>query len=135
LTSSSKPELDAILIVDSDILSRHALAGYLRHCGYVVVESANTDEALLALAEPALSIDAILCDVGTLGTRSGFELAGWVRKNRPELEVKLAGSFDRAADAAMELCESGPHLGRPYDQQAVVDYVKRLRASRDRQRA
>ena len=56
----------SILIVDGDVISRHAIADYLRHCGYAVVEGANTDEALRALAEPSLGIDVILCDVGAV---------------------------------------------------------------------
>lgn len=132
--NENRTESSSILIVDSEIISRHAIAGYLRHCGYDVIEAANTDEARLALDEATLSIDVILCDVGSLGSQSGFELAGWVRAQYPELEVKLAGSFEGAADEAAKLCESGPHLGRPYDQQAVIDYIKRLRAARDRNR-
>jgi len=125
-----KPDLASVLIVDGDIVSRHVISDYLRHCGYAVVEAANTDEASIALAEPTLSIDVVLCEVTALGSRSCFELSGWVRANRPDLEVKLAGGLEMAAEAAAELCESGPHLKRPYESSAVVDYVKRLRASR-----
>jgi CheY-like chemotaxis protein len=120
----------SILIVDGDIVSRHVIADYLRHCGYAVVEAANTDEAYTALVEPSLSIDVILCDVSALGARSGFELATWVRANRPELEVRLAASDVVAAHTAAELCESGPHLKRPYEPEEVTEYIKRLRASR-----
>ena len=120
----------SILIVDGDIVSRHAIADYLRHCGYSVVEAASGEEAYVALAEPTLSIDVILCEVTTLGSQTGFELARWVRTNRPDLEVKLASGVDTAANAAADLCESGPHLARPYEPEAVVDYIKRLRAGR-----
>ena len=120
---------DSILIVDGDIVSRHAIAGYLRHCGYDVIEAANTDEALLALGEESLSIDVIVCDIAAVGARSCFELANWVRKYQPGLEVRLAGSLESVAKTAAELCESGPHLAKPYDSEAVVDYVKRLRAA------
>jgi CheY-like chemotaxis protein len=122
----------AVLIVDGDILSRHAIADYLRHCGYVVVEAVSTDEAMTALGDPALEVDVILCEVGAIGTRSGFELANWVRRHRPELEVRIAGSLAGVADTAAELCEVGPHLTRPYEPQAVVDYIKQLRATRAR---
>lgn len=125
-----EPSASSILIVDGDILSRHVIADYLRQCGYAVVEAANTDEAFVALGEPTLSIDVILCDVSALGSRSGFELATWVRSNRPELEVRLAAGAEVAAQTAAELCEIGPHLTRPYEPEAVVDYIKRLRAGR-----
>lgn len=127
---ASEPAEPAVLIVDGDIVSRHVIADYLRHCGYAVVEAANIAEAYVALLEPALSIDVILCEISTLGSQSGFELATWVRANRPELEVKLAGGVRMAADTAAELCENGPHLARPYEPEAVVDYINRLRASR-----
>ena len=120
----------SILIVDGDVVSRNVIADYLRHCGYRVVEAANTDEGFVALGEPTLSIDVILCDVSALGSRDGFQLASWVRAHRPELEVRLAGGVEMTAKTAAKLCESGPHLARPYEPEAVVDYIKRLRASR-----
>lgn len=120
----------SILIVDGDIVSRHVIADYLRHCGYAVVEAATTDEAYAAMVEPTMSIDVVLCDVAALGSRSGFELASWVRASRPDLEVRLAAGVDVVAQTAAQLCESGPHLKRPYEPEAVVDYIKRLRASR-----
>lgn len=127
-----RPVEASILIVDDDVITRHAIADYLRNCGYVVVEAANTDEAMTALAEVALAVDVILCDVAAIGAQSGFELAQWVRDNRPELEVRLAGSLDGIARTAADLCETGPHLARPYEPDAVVDYIKQLRAARDR---
>jgi CheY-like chemotaxis protein len=126
----SEQSVASILIVDGDIISRHAIADYLRHCGYSVIEAAKADEAFVALLEPKLSIDVILCNVSTLGSQIGFELANWVRGNRPELEVKLVGGPEMAAQTAAELCESGPDLVRPYEPSAVIDYIKRLRASR-----
>ncbi len=120
----------SILVVDSDIVARHVIADYLRHCGYSVVEAAQTAEAFVALQEPTLSIDVILCDVSSLGSQRGFELATWVRSNRPELEVRLAGGVEMAAHVAAELCEGGPQLRKPHEPEAIIDYIKRLRASR-----
>jgi CheY-like chemotaxis protein len=127
---ASAPISPSILIVDGDIVSRHVIADYLRRCGYAVVEAASTDEALVALTEPSLSIDVILCDVSAVGSQSGFELASWVRAHRPELEVRLAAGAETAAQTAADLCESGPHLERPYQPEEVVDYIRRLRAGR-----
>ena len=122
----------SVLIVDGDVITRHAIAEYLRQCGYAVVEGANTYEALKALGELSLGIDGILCDAGAVGSRSAFELSTWVRSNRPELEVRLAGSLESIAKTAAQLRESGPHLARPYKTQAFIEYIKQLRAARDR---
>ncbi len=127
--TASSASVASVLIVNVDIVSRHAIADYLRHCGYAVVEAANTDEALIALREPTLSIDVIVCDIAAIGERSGFELASWVRENRPELEVRLAGTLEKAVSTAAELCESGPHLARPYEPDGVVNYIKCLRGA------
>jgi DNA-binding NtrC family response regulator len=127
---AAQPSTSFILIVDGDIVTRHVIADYLRHCAYKVVEAANVDEALVILVEPTLAIDVILCEVTALGSQGCFELANWVRANRPELEVKLASGVEKAAQTAAELCENGPHLARPFEPEAVVDYIKRLRASR-----
>lgn len=129
---ASTLEAASVLIVDSDILVRHALADYLRHCGYKVVEVGNSDEALIAMQATELSIDIVICDVGVKGSLSGFALASWVRHHKPELEIRLAGSLDAAAGTAADLCESGPQLARPYDPQGVVDYIKKLRGARQR---
>lgn len=128
-TTSAQPAKDAVLVIDADVLSRHAIAEYLRHCGYGVVEAANTDEAIIAVQDRSLAIDVIVCDIAAIGAKSGFEFASWVRENRPELEVRLAGTLDKIVSTATELCESGPHLKRPYEPEAVVDYIKRLRAA------
>lgn len=121
-----------ILIVDGEVLVRHTIADYLRHCGYVVIEAANTDEAIVVLNERSLALDALLCDVKILGTMNGFELRLWTRQNRPGVEVILAGTIPAVAEAAAQLCDNGPDIARPYDPQGVVDHIKRLIAQRDR---
>jgi hypothetical protein len=66
------------------------------------------------------------------GGVDGFALAQWVRQCRPEVEVVMAGSPVRAADAAGDLCEQGPHSGKPYEPQVVLDRIRRLLAGRKR---
>ena len=127
---AKNPSAASVLVVDADIVSRHVIADYLRDCGYAVVEAANIDEAFVALKEPIFSIDVILCDVSVLGSQLGFQLASWVRANRPELEVRLAGGTEMAAETAADLCESGPQLTKPRHPEVIIDYIKKLRASR-----
>lgn len=50
-------------------------------------------------------------------------------KNILTSKMLLAGTVAKAADAAAEICEEGPLLGKPYDQQLVLDRIKRLMAS------
>lgn len=118
-----------LIVADADVLIRNALAEYLRHCGYKVFEAATSDEAIIALEEGAMKIDALLADVELSGRFNAFELRLWVRDHHPDVEVVLAGSVDSAAKAAGQLCDEGPHLQRPYNPESVAAHIKRLLAA------
>lgn len=127
------PAQPLIIVADSDILVRHALAEYLRNCGYGVIEAASSEEVVAVLGEKSLDIDVVLAAAQLAGELGGFGLGRWVREHRPDVDVELAGSVSAAVNAAAEICENGPQLARPYEPEGVVDRIKWLRASRDRQ--
>src|ERR1700722_4542544 len=102
-----------------------AISEYLRSCGYKVIEAASGDEALVVLQHPEIRVDVVFSDIEMPGATDGFALARWIRANRPALDVILVGSPPRAADAAAELCESGPYP-KPYEPQVLVDHIRRL---------
>lgn len=132
--SETRAATETVMVVDGDVLVRHAIADYLRSCGYGVIEAASSDEAVAVLDSSETALGAMLCDVKIGGTMSGFELARHARAARPGLEVVLAGSIEAIANTAAHLCESGPHLARPYDPQSVVNHIKRLFAKANRSR-
>ena len=119
-----------LIVVDGDVLVRHVISDYLRTCGYVVIEAATTDEAVIVLGDLSVGIDAALCDADAPGSQSAFQLRAWTLHRRPEIQVILAGSITATANRAAELCEEGPQLQRPYDPQSVVEYIKRIIGSR-----
>ena len=120
---------DTVLVVEDEVLIRTAIAEYLRHCGYRVVEAASADEALVILNETDIQVDIVFSDIKMPGAMDGFGLAKWVRENKPGLEVILTGTIEKAANVAGDLCEHGPHLEKPYEPQQVIEWIKRLRAS------
>ena len=128
--SESATGTETILIVEHEVLIRMVISAYLRDCGYKVIEAANADEAILVLQREELTIDVVFTDTEIPGSLDGFALSQWIRANRQGLEVILVGSPARAADAAGELCASGPTLSKPYEPQAVLDRIKRLLAER-----
>ena len=123
-------ELETVLVVEDEVLVRTAIAEYLRHCGYRVVEAASADEAIVVLQEDAIEVNIVFSDIRMPGSLDGFGLAQWVREHRTALQVILTGTLVKAAQAAGELCESGPHLEKPYEPQQVIEWIKRLKASR-----
>ena len=64
----------AIGAVEDDALVGMPVSDYLRHCGYRVLEAANSDEALLLLQNPDNQVDVVMIDVGGSGAMSGFKL-------------------------------------------------------------
>jgi DNA-binding NtrC family response regulator len=119
-----------VLLIDSDIVVRHALAQYLRHCGYKVIEAANTDEAQALLADAAVTFDFALCDAGASGSANVFDLGRLIRSRRPDAAFVLSGNPEKKAAAAADICEQAPELARPYEHQQVLAHLKRLMAAR-----
>jgi len=117
----------AVLIVEDDILVRHPLAEYLRECGYQVAEASGIEDAKMLIAADEVKVDILLARGS-----AGFELAGWVKTHAPAVQVVLAGTVERAAAKAGDLCEDGPAEQRPYEHKFVLERIKQLRATRDR---
>ena len=125
---SDRPgDATTILVAESDVLVRLAIAAYLRDCGYRVIEAASSEEARAVLASEEADVAVVLSAVDLAGAMDGFALAQWVRKERSGVAVILAGTVEREARQARELCEEGPHLRKPYEPQQVVAWISRLR--------
>jgi CheY-like chemotaxis protein len=129
MSEASKPAIETVLVVEDEIFVRMVISDYLRSCGYKVVEAANADEALVVLQHIEITVDVVFSDIEMPGSMGGFELAKWLRTHRPEVEVILTGNVPRAAEAASELCESGP-LPKPYEPQIAADRIRQLIALR-----
>lgn len=91
------------------------------------------DEATIILQKPEIQIDVILSDVEMRGKMNGFSFAQWARSVQPGVDIVLAGTPERAAHAAGDLCAQGdPMLVKPYDHKIVLERIKRLMAARAR---
>ncbi|MEJ0064867.1 MAG: response regulator [Caulobacteraceae bacterium] len=122
---------ETVLVVDDEVLVRMVIAAYLRDCGYRVIEAASAEEARLVVEQDEEgAVGVVLCGVATGGDQGGFALVQWIRQRRPGCQVVLAGSPARAAQAAGDICEQGPMLGKPYEPQLVLDRIHRLLARR-----
>jgi DNA-binding response OmpR family regulator len=70
-----------------DALVGMPVSDYFRHCGYRVLEAANSDEALLLSHNPDTQVDVVMIDVGGSGAMSGF-------KNAAEASHEETGNSD-----------------------------------------
>lgn len=129
MTEASKSPVQTVLVVEDEVFIRMVISEYLRSCGYKVLEAANADEALIVLQRLEIAVDVVFSDIEMPGSIGGFELAKWLHTHRPEVDVILAGNVPRAAEAASELCESGP-LPKPYEPQIAEGRIRQLMARR-----
>ena len=128
-------ETTTILVVDTDVVVRHVIADYLRSCGYEVLEAASGAEAAALLDAGGKRIDLVLADAAATGDREGFALSQWMRAAHPDVDIILAGSPEKTAAQAAQLCDDGPAVSKPYQPQQVVDRIKWLLARRARARS
>ena len=122
--------LRTVLLIDSEVVVRAPLADYLRDCGLMVLEASTTDEGRTILVEGRARVDVVLCDAAAVGTAAGFLFSRWMRARYPAVPVLLAGSVEKAASLAGDICDEGPSLGKPYDLSVVLDVIRQAYAAR-----
>jgi CheY-like chemotaxis protein len=116
-----------ILVLDEDVIARTAVAIYLRECGYAVIEASAEPDAKKMLEAGKYDIDIVICATSDLRSADAFTFSRWVRAAHPNVRVLLAATIEKTARLASDICEEGPHLRKPYDHQALLDWIKRLR--------
>jgi len=84
-------------------------------------------EAITLLRQRAAEFDITFVAIDVPGDMDGFVLAHWIREHAAATRVLLSATVEKAAKLASNLCESGPHVRKPYEPQSLLDWIKRLR--------
>jgi DNA-binding NtrC family response regulator len=128
--SPRKTEM-TLLLVEADVLVRHALSEYLRDCDITVIEAVDADDAkAILVAGPA--IDLLLSDSQLAGEGAGFALAQWMRRHRPHTEIILTASLESKAQTAAEIVARHPHCKPAGDAAKLAAKLNRMQAERKR---
>lgn len=128
--TAPRPKQQKILLAESDVIARLALAQHLRACAHIVLEASDADEAK-AILQAGQSCDVLLCDPQLTGKDSGFGVAQWVRRHRSKVRVVLAATLQAKALAVVELCGSLPGAAQQ-DAAALSDQIRMMLAERAR---
>jgi CheY-like chemotaxis protein len=131
--SKSQKSDRTILLADEDVIVRLAIADYLRTCGLQVLEAASSQEAK-AILQAGQRLDVLFSDAQLAGAESGFALAQWLRRNRPEVEIVLQVTVSGKAAAAFELCcpPHGDEHGASHTLTAKIEAMQARRRRRTR---
>lgn len=120
-----------VLLVEADVLVRFALADHLRACAIKVIEAVNADDAkAILVAGP--DINTLLSDTQLAGEGSGFVLAQWVRRHRPNVETILTGSIASKTQAVAELAARIPDCTPQSDAATLTANLNAMLAERRR---
>ncbi|MBX3501343.1 MAG: response regulator [Alphaproteobacteria bacterium] len=113
-----------ILVVEDEVLVRLAVADYLRHCGYRVLE-AKTGEEAQAILRAGERVEILFCDIDLGPGINGFELAKWTREHYGDMRILLTSGVHRTAQVAADLCD-GPLLTKPYGYDVLAERIGKL---------
>jgi len=88
LASDMPPAEATVLVVEDEVLVRHAATKYLRSCGFTVLDAIDAEEALEIL-QTGSAVDIVFSDVKLPGSRNGVDLARVVRSDHAYVKVLL----------------------------------------------
>jgi CheY-like chemotaxis protein len=116
----------SVLIVEDEVLSRLAIAEYLRECGFRVVEAASGVEAQqLVLA--GLKVDLVFSDITMPGGVDGIDLALWLMVHCESAKVILTSGLPDSLAKAQSACNQVlAFVPKPYDHAAVAERIREL---------
>jgi CheY-like chemotaxis protein len=114
-----------ILVVEDEALIRLNAVAMLTDAGYIVLEAANADEAIVML-ERRLDISIVFTDVNMPGSMDGLKLVEAIRKRWPP--VLLIVTSGKHALRQSDLPLGGRFISKPYSNEQVLYAVAQLAA-------
>jgi two-component system, response regulator PdtaR len=113
---------NAILLVEDETFVRHATREVLDMAGYLVVEAANAEEALITFERKRHTLCAVLSDV-TMPGRDGLELANLLHASAPGLPILLMSGYGNSV--VEDIPNRVYYLPKPYNSEALLKALQR----------
>jgi two-component system, cell cycle sensor histidine kinase and response regulator CckA len=110
-----------VMLVEDQPALRRTTRSLLEAAGYSVIEAEGADEALAMAAGDPRAIDLLLTDI-VMPKINGLELAGLIRKLRPEIRLLYVSGF---ADGVLisKAKDQAPLLTKPFTSQELAKAV------------
>ncbi len=109
-----------LLVVEDNVLVRHAVADALRYAGYTVLEASTAEEAKAILT--AVRVDLLFADLNIPGEGDGFSVAQFARECCPNMPL-IFTSGRVAAPMRARLKDFGPFLSKPFLISKLVELI------------
>jgi signal transduction histidine kinase/CheY-like chemotaxis protein len=110
---------ERILVVEDNDKVREATVRRLEALGYAVFQARTGREAikLLQAGEPAA---LVFSDIVMPGKMTGYDVAEWIRSERPDVKVVLASAHSNMPLASSEAVRDIRMLGKPYTREQLA---------------
>ena len=116
---------ETILVVEDESAVRRLLADLLRRLGYVVLEAANSQEALGLWDQHRTRIALVISDIVMPGSMSGLDLCEKLVGQNPGLRVIVLSGYnpDRVGNSPSRRANPFVHVAKPCDGAAIARIV------------
>jgi CheY-like chemotaxis protein len=119
----NEPRRPVVLVVEDDFLLRMDASQIIEAAGFLVVEAANADQAIIIL-ESRDDISVVFTDIQMPGSMDGLKLARAVRGRWPPIKI-VTTSGHRIIEEA-DLPEGGRFLPKPYSPVEISGVLREL---------
>ncbi len=119
-----------VLVVEDDALIRLILVEELEDAGYLVREAETGDEAVALLDTLDTPLGVVVTDIHMPGSRSGLDVAAYVRDRMPGVPVIFTTGRPDAMKNKVVLGPGQALVRKPYVPAQVVEEIRSLIARR-----
>jgi signal transduction histidine kinase/CheY-like chemotaxis protein len=119
------PNAEVVLVVEDDPGVRETTLRRVEALGYVAVEACNS-AAAIDILQSGESIDVVFSDVVMPGGMSGYELASWIKTNRPDVKILLTSGHVGVDHADSALREQFELLDKPYSRAKLAQAFRAI---------
>ncbi len=123
MSSTDQTAGAVILVVEDEELSRLIISDYLKDDGFVVVESANADQALRIL-DSRTDVQAVVVDVVMPGAMDGIALAHRIHERWPGIGLLIISG--KGIPKTTQLPPGAGFLPKPYFGPSIIGRVRAL---------
>lgn len=115
-----------VLVVEDELLIRMDITTTLEEEGFVVLEAADADEAILVLhANPDIRV--MFTDIDMPGSMDGLKLAAAVRDRWPPVQIIVTSGNRQLGDELLPV--QGRFFSKPYDHSRVISCIREMTAA------
>jgi len=117
---------ETVLLVEDDEGVRDLASVFLRDLGYVVLEAADAQQALVEL-EKGRDIDLLFTDLVMPGAMNGLELGREALRRRPSMKVLYtSGYIENSVVQDRKFEDSTQLISKPYTREALGRHIRRI---------